>query len=113
MIDHAEFARRIRAARAYLGLNLKEAGALLGLTPHQLSRRERADVNEMQLTVADRFHISAVYCERTGWPVGFFTDEVMPPIPLRESVEDDLEPADVVELVEADLDDGGGAAERP
>lgn len=112
MIDHPEFARRIRAARAYLGLNLNQAGELLGLTPHQLSRRERADVNGMQLTVADRFHISAVYCEQTGWPVGFFTDEVMPPIPHPREPEGDLDPAEVVDLVEGHRDDDGESAER-
>lgn len=108
MIDDAEFARRLRMVRAYLGLNLEEAGRHLSMTPHRLSRRERADRNGMRMTVADRFHMSAVYCELTGWPVEFFTDEKMPPIPRPEEVEDELDPADVVDLVEGD--DGEDAA---
>lgn len=112
MIDDAEFAKRIRAARAYLGLNLIEAGERLGLSPHQLSRRERADRNGMKMTVADRFHISAVYTGLLEWPPEFFTDEKVPAIPLPRSPEDDLEPAEVVELVESPLDDGEGADGR-
>ena len=96
MIEDAEFARRIRAARAYLGLNLEEAGERLSLSPHQLSRRERADRNGMKMTVADRFHISAVYVEATGWPPAFFTSEEIPLIPGPAS--DDPGPAEVVSL---------------
>ena len=111
MIDDREFARRIRAARAYLGLNLEEAGEALGISAHRLSRRERADKNGMKMTVADRFHITAVYCDLTGWPPESFTAEPLPPIPNRRSAGDDLTPADVVDRV--DPADDGGAAERP
>ena len=112
LIDDPEFARRIRAARAYLGLTLSEAGEELGLSPHRLSRRERADSNGMKMTVADRFHISAVYCELTSWPVEFFTDEKLPMIPLPRQAEDDLDPAEVVRRVEQHRDDDGEKVER-
>jgi transcriptional regulator with XRE-family HTH domain len=120
MIDDAEFARRIRAARAYLGLNLEEAGSKMGLSPHRLSRRERADVNGMRMTVADRFHITAVYVGLLGWPPEFFTDEELPPIPLpprrpgpEGEDEDALDPAEVVRLVEDVRDENGEVVERP
>ena len=113
MIDDMEFARRIRAARAYLGLNLEEAGEKMGLSPHRLSRRERADKNGMKMTVADRFHITAVYCDLTGWPQECFTAETFPPIPaVRREGGADLTPGEVVEKVESRRSDGGGAAER-
>lgn len=97
--------------RAYLDLNLDEAGEALGLSSHQLSRRERADKNGMKMTVADRFHITAVYCDLTGWPPESFTAEPLPPIPFRRSAGGDLTPADVV----ARVDPAGaeGAAGRP
>jgi transcriptional regulator with XRE-family HTH domain len=114
MITDAEFARRIRAARAYLGMTLEMAGKRMGLSPHRLSRRERADQNGMKMTVADRFHITAVYSDLTGWSPEFFTDEKIPtiPIPARRD-EDDLSPAEVVARVEDDRDDDGGIVERP
>lgn len=112
IIDDSEFARRIRAARAYLGMNLSEAGERLGLSAHRLSRRERADSNGMQLSVADRFHIAAVYCELTGWPIGFFTDQKIPVIPLpgSDSDEEELSPREIVDRVDREEDDGDAAA---
>ena len=107
MIDDAEFARRIRMARAYLGLTLAEAGAKLDLSPSQLSRRENADENGMKLRTADRFHMAAVYGRMTGWPSGFFSDAKIPPLPAARLDEDgDLSPADVVDLVDRRDDDG-------
>lgn len=114
MIRDAEFARRIRAARAYLGMNLEMAGKKMGLSPHRLSRRERADQNGMKMTVADRFHITAVYSELTGWPPEFFTDEKIPPIPIpvARPDADDLSPSEVVNRVEDDRDGNGGVVEQ-
>lgn len=108
MIDDGEFAKRIRAARAYLGLNLEEAGKYLGLSSHQLSRRERADSNGMQMTVADRFHISAVYTDLTGWPPEFFTDDRIPPLPPRPAFgpKAKLSPLEVIDrMTEDDRED--------
>jgi transcriptional regulator with XRE-family HTH domain len=114
MIEDAEFARRIRAARAYLGLNLNEAGKEMGLSSHQLSRRERADKKPMRMTVRDRLKVMEAYMRLTGWPRAFFTDETMPSIPLPEELGGELSPADVVGLVElADPDDDGGTASQP
>lgn len=115
MIDDAEFARRLRMVRAYLDLTLAQAGEHLGVSPSQLSTRESADESGMRFRPADRLYMATIYCQLAGWPMDVFTDEEMPPIPFRERPGDgdDLEAADVVELVEADLDDDGGTAERP
>lgn len=115
MIDDAEFARRIRAARAYLGLNLEQAGAEIGISTHRLSRRERADRNGMRMTVQDRLEVMRAYMRLTGWPRAYFTDEKMPSIPLPEELGGELSPDEVVGLVELadpDRDGGEGSAER-
>lgn len=109
MIDDAEFARRIRMLRAYLDLTLEEASDHLDLSASTLSKREHADTNGSKMRTADRFHMAAVYVELSGWPPEFFTEERMPVIPRPSGVEDDLEPADVVDLVERDRDDDGGS----
>jgi len=115
MIDDAEFARRIRMIRAYLDLTLDEASEELDVAPSTLSRRENADTNGAKLRTADRFHTAAVYCRISGWPAEFFTDETMPPIPRPGELLDDLEPGDVIELVESPetspQDHDGGTAE--
>lgn len=74
-----EFAARIRAARAYLGLKLDEAGKALGISRQALSRREN---NAVAIPTTDRFVMATVYCQLTGWPVEFFTDDTLPPIGL-------------------------------
>lgn len=104
MIEDAEFARRIRAARAYLGLNLEEASKALGLSPHQLSRRERADKTGMGLDVSDRFHLTSIYADLTGWPTSFFTDDEIPLL-RPEGGQPDLSPLEVVERIERDRDE--------
>ena len=110
MIDDAEFARRLRMLRAYLDLTLEQASDHLDLSASTLSKREHADTNGSKMRTADRFHMAAVYIELSGWPPEFFTEERMPEIPRPEPAEDDLEPADVVDLVERDRDDDGGSA---
>lgn len=99
MIEDDEFARRIRAARAYLGLTLEEAGARLDLSSHQLSRRERADVKPMRIPTAERFHIATVYSGLANWPTEFFTSETMPPLAPPGELEDPLDPVEVVRSV--------------
>jgi transcriptional regulator with XRE-family HTH domain len=111
MIDDAEFARRLRMLRAYLDLTLEEASGHLDLSASTLSKREHADENGTKMRTADRFHMAAVYIELSGWPPEFFTEERMPSIPVPRPVEDDLDPADVVDLVERDRDGGEGSAE--
>lgn len=93
-----EFAARIRAARAYVGLRLDEAGDALGISRQALSRREN---NAVLIPTTDRFVMATVYCEMTGWPMEFFTDEKLPPMGLTSPGEGggDLEPDDVVGLV--------------
>ena len=107
MIDDAEFARRIRMVRAYLDLTLAEAGAELGISASQLSTREHADENGMRFRPADRLYMATIYCELAGWPMEAFTDETLPPLRRPEPAEGDLEPADVVDLVERDRDGDG------
>jgi len=94
-----EFAARIRAARAYLGLKLDEAGDYLGISRKALSRREN---NAVLIPTTARFVMATVYCELTGWPVEFFTDEELPPMSLTSPGAGDgdaVEPGDVVHLV--------------
>jgi transcriptional regulator with XRE-family HTH domain len=100
VIDDPEFARRIRAARAYLGMNLTEAGEVLGMSPHRLSRRERADVNGMRMTVEDRRQVMKEYIRLTGWPREFFIDEVIPVSASRVDDPGDLSAAEVLDLVD-------------
>lgn len=112
-ISDGEFARRIRMARAYLDLTLIQAGEHLGISPSQLSVREHADENGLKLRPADRLYMATVYCNLANWPMEIFTEPEMPPIPLPQPVEDELEPAEVVDLVERqdeDRDLDGGTA---
>lgn len=113
MISDAEFARRLRMARAYLGLTLDEASEELSLAQSTISKRERADKNGAKIRQENRFYMASVYCRLAGWPPEFFTAETMPPLPGFGLDEDDLSPTEVVELVEARRDDDGGAVERP
>lgn len=112
MIDDAEYARRIRMARAYLGLTLAEAGEHLGISASQLSTRERADRNGMRLRPPDRLYMGTIYARLTGWPIEVFTEEEIPPLAPPGRHGDDLDPAEVVDLIEQDRDDDGGAVER-
>ena len=109
MIDDGEFARRMRAARAYLDLTLEGAGAHLDYSQSHLSKMEHADENGHRFRKRDRQAIAAVYCDLTGWPPGFFTNEEIPPLRRLER-EDDLDPAAVVDLIERDRDDVGESA---
>lgn len=106
MISSAEFAKRMRAARAYLDLTLAEAGAKLDYSPSHLSYLESADSNGHEFRPRDRRGIMSVYCELTGWSEAFFTD--VHPGSMTDPV--DLSPAEVVHLVEeADSDEDGAA----
>lgn len=103
-LENAEFAARIRAARAYADLTLEEAGSLLGISRQALSRRE---TNQVAIPTTDRFVMATVYCELTGWPEAYFVEEKWPEIPLPgEGAE--LEPEDVSRLVDEQQD---GAAQ--
>jgi len=105
MIDDAEFAKRVRACRAYLDWTLAEAGDALGLSPSQLSKREHADTNGLRFRPADRLYMATVYSEQSGWPLEFFTGG-------RREEPEDLSPAEVVELVEGREGDDGAEAGR-
>jgi hypothetical protein len=43
--------------------------------------------------------MATVYCELTGWPVEFFTDEELPPMSLTSPGEAGVEPEDLSHLV--------------
>ena len=107
MVTDKEFARRMRAVRAYLDLTLDEAGAELDYSASHLSKMERADTTGHTFRKRDRQAIAAVYCSLSGWPPGFFTDEEIPPLARPRSDEDDLSPLEVVDRVEGRRDDDG------
>jgi len=112
VISDAEFARRLRMVRAYLDLTLDDVGKRLGLAASTVSKRERADQNGATIRQENRFFMASVYCELSGWPMEFFTAEEIPPLPSFGSDEDDLSPAEVVELVEGREGDDGAEAGR-
>lgn len=70
-LSQNEFAARMRAARAYLGWTLAQAGEELCVSRQVLSKRERS---QALLSVADRFMAATVYCEQAGLPEAFFTE---------------------------------------
>lgn len=106
MISDAEFARRLRMVRAYLGLTLDEAAEELGLATSTISQRERADRNGQAIRPEPRGYMATVYCRLSGWPPDFFTAETMPPLPGFGLDEDGLSPAEVVALIDDPKDDG-------
>jgi len=110
MISNGEFAARMRAARAYAGLTLIQAGEALDYSASHLSKMENADENGHEFRKRDRQAIAAVYCAMTPFPPEFFTEEKVGPIGRSESAGDDLDPAEVVNLVEQDRDGDGGKA---
>lgn len=70
-LDKAEFAARMRAARAYMGWTLADAGERLCVSRQVVSKRERGEAAQ---SVADRFLVATVYCEESGLPESFFTE---------------------------------------
>ena len=112
MISDAEFARRLRMVRAYLDLTLDEAAGEMSLAASTISKRERADSNGATIRLENRFYMASVYCRLSGWPPEFFTAETMPPLRGFGAGEDDLGPAEVVELVEGGRDGGEGIGGR-
>lgn len=75
-LSDQEFAARMRAARALLRLNLREAGELFGHSQQGMSRRESGEV---AIPASERYHFAGIYLELTGLPGGWFTqprDEV-------------------------------------
>jgi transcriptional regulator with XRE-family HTH domain len=108
-VTDAEFAARLRGARAYMDLTLEQAGKMLGLSQQSLSRRESG---KQPIPESERFYFAAIYLRETDLPPRWFTETDLRRIlePLEDG--DDLEPADVVELVERDRDDDGESAGR-
>jgi transcriptional regulator with XRE-family HTH domain len=113
MITDGEFAARMRAARAYAGLTLIQAGEALDYSASHLSKMENADENGHQFRKRDRQAIAAVYCEMTPFTPEFFTAETVGSSSRSGRHEGDLSPAEVVNLVEDGPDGTGGAAELP
>lgn len=107
VMTDAQFAARLRGARAYMGLTLEQAGKLLGLSQQSLSRRESG---KQSIPESERFYFAAIYLRETDLPERWFTEPDLRRVmePLGDA--DDLEPADVVDLVERDRDDDGGSA---
>jgi transcriptional regulator with XRE-family HTH domain len=97
-LEVKEFAARCRAARGYLGLNLDEVSVKMGLSRQALSRREAGAVG---IRPVDRYVMASVYCQLTGWPMEFFTEERLPSMGLTSPAEGggELEPGDVMEFV--------------
>lgn len=99
-LEVGEFAARCRAARGYLGLNLDQVSDKMGLSRQALSRREAGTVS---IRPVDRFVMASVYCQLTGWPMEFFTEEHLPSMVLTSPGEDDgegLSPGEVVSLID-------------
>ena len=101
-----EFAARLRGARAFADMTLAEMGELVGVSPQGLSKRENL---RQPMPDAERYWFAKLICERTGLPEAWFTETERSRLSPIQPVEDDLEPADVVDLVERDRDDDGGS----
>jgi transcriptional regulator with XRE-family HTH domain len=71
-LSPSEFAARMRAARGYAGWTLAEAGERLCVSRQVLSKRERGEARQ---SIADRFLVATVYCEESGLPESFFTEQ--------------------------------------
>jgi transcriptional regulator with XRE-family HTH domain len=96
-LSEKEFAARARAARAYLGWTLDQACEKLGTSKGSLSRRENALV---KIPRNDRFVMATVYCEASGLPEEFFTEESWKAITSHDMGDGTaIEPEDVSHLV--------------
>lgn len=105
-LDDQEFAARLRGARAVLRISSKEAGQIFGHSQQSMSRKESGEVS---IPPSERFHFASVYMGRTGLPESWFT-EPLDRLGGPAEDDDDLSPAEVVELVERKADGEDGAS---